>query len=131
MSLEECTHHNNYIDSINRICIKCISYFPNIFFNNDNIGKYFKIIVKDYDQHPKMKFEKHLIEKYPDKYIGYELSFIGKLERFVQWKYEKFVEFDDVSFPDKKQKSKNKSWIINNLDSIVMIEFYHKNIENK
>ena len=64
-----------------------------------------------------MKFEQHLINKYPEKYKDYELSFTGTLTKMWLDKrtYSYGLYFERVNFPKKKLWSKKK-WIVNLVD---------------
>ena len=67
-------------------------------------GKYFKVYVTCYSEHPKMKFEHHLIDKYPEKYKDYPMWFIGWIDRICLDKYRQdyFIEFHNVDYPIRK-----------------------------
>ena len=65
-----------------------------------------------------MKFEQHLINKYPEKYKDYELSFTGTLTKMCldRRTFIHYFFFERVNFPQKKLWSKKKNWIIDVVD---------------
>ncbi len=81
------------------------------------IGKRFQILVNKNYAHPKMKFERHLVDKYPDKYGIYKLFFTGDLitiesETKINFKLE-FKNIDVL-------KNKNKSWIVDLINVVII-----------
>lgn len=111
-------------------CVKCFSEFDTIgieFFchqckidvklqmenigklnENNNLGIYFKVWCKN-RAHPRMKYEQHLIEIYPNKYFNYEPVFMGKLAHIYndKWCHGQTVCFTNVDFVNDKNKRAN------------------------
>jgi hypothetical protein len=88
------------------ICWKCSNlYLPSVLLSSTSIGKYFVVGVTNASAHPKMKFEKHLVDIYPEKYKDYKLIFSGRLVKVSPDKLEQsyLLEFDNVTFNGRKK----------------------------
>ena len=117
---KQCTRCNIYCDS--QFCKKCTDLLSTNtdLFRVENIGAYFKVWTT-LTGHPKMKFEKHLIDL--QKYKNYGLYFVGKLSVICDDNSEldPLAEFENVTFQNQGNK-KPKSWKIHKSD----ILFYEK-----
>jgi hypothetical protein len=113
-SVQKCIICRIYTISYNiYICHNC-KFDPKRDLQNENIGKYYVVFVNDYSAHPKMNYEKHLVDVYPDKYKDYPLYFQGQLKTYWSCSYRQSIGiiFEDVTFPLNDIRKRNKSWLI-------------------
>ncbi len=91
--------------------------------NKENIGKYYKLTTTQ-NGHPKIKFEKHL----PIAKV-YDCVLVGKLKNIITWRYEVWMDMEEIKFPLQKLRSKeqNYTWRINELDIVSFEELTEEN----